>query len=138
MSTSQEPNTNSSESSPDYKAQLDDLATKARQPPQSTEGDEDNKPEGTGAVIVDKGKQLLSLPLCVTSRMTADWHAVSQIIPAVKKVLGGGDDEQQQHDSAPKTEKAPSGPPDRPVHDDHIAEFLRDQHKSIEITNVDE
>lgn len=58
MSTSQEPNTNSSESSPDYKAQLDDLATKARQPPQSPE---ENKPEGTGAVIVDKGTPLLSL-----------------------------------------------------------------------------
>lgn len=64
---------------------------------------------------------------------------MSQIIPAVKKVLGRGDDDeaqQQQRDSA--AEKAPSGPPDRPVHDEHISEFLRDQHKSIEITNVDE
>ncbi|KAK0752050.1 hypothetical protein B0T18DRAFT_426597 [Schizothecium vesticola] len=101
----------------DYKAQLDDLATKPRQPPQSTEGQEDNnKPEGTGAVIVDK---------------------VSQIIPAVKKVLGrGGDEAQQQRDTAP--DKPPSGPPDRPAHDPHIAEFLRDQHKSIEITSVEE
>jgi hypothetical protein len=67
-----------------------------------------------------------------------DWHAVSQIIPAVKKVLGRGDDEaqQQQHGTAP--DKTPSGPPDRPAHDPHIAEFLRDQHKSIEITSVEE
>lgn len=62
MTTPQEPNTNSS--SPDYKAQLDDLAVKARQPPQSPE---ENKPEGTGAVIVDKGKPppLPSLPGCL-------------------------------------------------------------------------
>lgn len=75
MSTSQEPNTNCSESSPDYKSQLDDLAIKARQPPQSPE---ENKPEGTGAVIVDKGKPLpsrLSLARWVTHilhGMTAD------------------------------------------------------------------
>ncbi|KAK1829678.1 hypothetical protein QBC39DRAFT_356186 [Podospora conica] len=116
MSTPQEPTTTSSSSSVDYKAQLDELATKAREPPQSTESQEEKKPEGTGAVIVEK---------------------VSQIIPAVKKVLGGGgDDEQQQRDNAtPEKTAAPSGPPDRPVHDPHIAEFLRDQHKSIELTD---
>jgi hypothetical protein len=34
--------------------------------------------------------------------------------------------------------KNPPGPPDRPVHDTQIEEFIRDQHRSKEVVGIEE
>ena len=64
-------------------------------------------------------------------------YTVSQIIPAVKKVLG-----REEHGASPAPEEpthaGAGGPPNRPDHDTQIAEFIREQHKSKEITGLEE
>ncbi|KAI6362552.1 hypothetical protein MCOR25_006187 [Pyricularia grisea] len=52
---------------------------------------------------------------------------VAQYIPVVGKLLGGEKNEVKKPDPAP--EQIP-GPPERPVHDIQIEEFVRDQHRS--------
>ncbi|OTA99200.1 hypothetical protein M426DRAFT_325344 [Hypoxylon sp. CI-4A] len=51
---------------------------------------------------------------------------VVEYIPAAAKIIGTGN--QQQSEPAPS--QPVSGPPDRPHHDGHIEEFVRDQHRS--------
>ncbi|KAI1422978.1 hypothetical protein F5Y12DRAFT_716756 [Xylaria sp. FL1777] len=49
---------------------------------------------------------------------------VAEYIPAASRTKNG----QEQHEAPPSRELA--GPPDRPEHDGHIAEFVRQQHRS--------
>ncbi|KAI1404511.1 hypothetical protein F4819DRAFT_107931 [Hypoxylon fuscum] len=51
---------------------------------------------------------------------------VVQYIPVAAKVLGTENPEQ----SKTTPSKHISGPPERPLHDQHIEEFVRDQHRS--------
>ncbi|KAI1170129.1 hypothetical protein F4777DRAFT_137274 [Nemania sp. FL0916] len=46
---------------------------------------------------------------------------------AASKLLGVGLSQEQQDKTSPKDL---AGPPNRPEHDDHIAEFVREQHRS--------
>lgn len=52
---------------------------------------------------------------------------VSQYVPAVGKALG---QEQKKNTPAQSLEPKVPGPPERPVHDVQIEEFVRDQHRS--------
>ncbi|KAM0285202.1 hypothetical protein ACHAQH_001633 [Verticillium albo-atrum] len=52
---------------------------------------------------------------------------VVEYIPAAAKVLGDPKAEKEQEE---KVNENPPGPPERPIHDDKIEEFLRGQHKS--------
>ncbi|KEY73290.1 hypothetical protein S7711_01409 [Stachybotrys chartarum IBT 7711] len=49
---------------------------------------------------------------------------ITEYIPGAAKILGGSGEE--KHESKPQ----PPGPPERPVHDPNIEEFVRDQHRS--------
>ncbi|KAI0139352.1 hypothetical protein GGR57DRAFT_509587 [Xylariaceae sp. FL1272] len=52
---------------------------------------------------------------------------VAEYVPGGSKLLGTkGDQEQSRQPSSDYT----TGPPERPDHDEHIAEFVRDQHRS--------
>lgn len=53
---------------------------------------------------------------------------VAEYVPAVSKLIGPGKDDQAQREDTPQ--KDLSGPPNRPEHDEHIAEFVREQHRS--------
>ena len=53
-------------------------------------------------------------------------ETVKQYIPSVATILGGQD--QEAENTAGNL--PPSGPPERPHHDVHIEEFVREQHKS--------
>ncbi|KAH8166046.1 hypothetical protein CIB48_g2221 [Xylaria polymorpha] len=53
---------------------------------------------------------------------------VAEYVPAASGLLGTEDNNQGQHEQTPP--KGLSGPPHRPEHDDHIAEFVREQHRS--------
>ncbi|RDA90052.1 hypothetical protein CP533_2384 [Ophiocordyceps camponoti-saundersi (nom. inval.)] len=60
---------------------------------------------------------------------------ITEYIPAAAKVLGDQQQQQQEvEEEAAAPTKAQSGPPNRPVHDDKIEEFVRDQHRSKEET----
>ncbi|KAM0347939.1 hypothetical protein ACHAPU_004438 [Fusarium lateritium] len=48
---------------------------------------------------------------------------ITEYVPAAAKILPG-------RQSPPKEEDKPSGPPERPHHDDQIEDFVRDQHRS--------
>ncbi|KAI0491200.1 hypothetical protein F4859DRAFT_460673 [Xylaria cf. heliscus] len=52
---------------------------------------------------------------------------VAEYVPAASKLLGI-ENNQGQHEKTPP--KDLPGPPYRPEHDDHIAEFVREQHRS--------
>ncbi|KAI0552557.1 hypothetical protein F4679DRAFT_534556 [Xylaria curta] len=53
---------------------------------------------------------------------------VADYIPGASKLLGTEKNNQEQHEKTPPTD--PASPPVRPDHDDHIAEFVREQHRS--------
>lgn len=58
---------------------------------------------------------------------------MSQYVPAVGNMLG------KKESPEPLPEKKPnSGPPNRPEHDTQIEEFVRDQHRSTPIQNLEE
>lgn len=59
---------------------------------------------------------------------------MSQYVPAVGNMLGK---KEQSPDAVPE-KKAIPGPPNRPEHDTQIEEFVRDQHKSTPIQNLEE
>ena len=115
MSTPQPP-TNEDSNTVDYKTRLDEAASSPNENFQQAPS-QDDKPEGTGAVIVDK---------------------VSHIVPAVKKVLGREDTSSNPPPQSQGATKQPEGPPNRPHHDPQIEEFIRDQHKSVELGSLDE
>ncbi|KAM0324092.1 hypothetical protein ACHAQA_008282 [Verticillium albo-atrum] len=52
---------------------------------------------------------------------------VVEYVPAAAKILG---DPKAEKDQAEKINEGTPGPPERPIHDDKIEEFLRGQHKS--------
>jgi hypothetical protein len=54
---------------------------------------------------------------------------VAEYVPAASKLLGTDKNyKQDQHQHQPSTDLL--GPPNRPEHDHHIAEFVREQHRS--------
>ncbi|KAJ3566758.1 hypothetical protein NPX13_g7017 [Xylaria arbuscula] len=107
-----------SESSPDsqstqppYKDQLTAAARAARHPPSAS-------PDNTSSPgLLEK---------------------VADYIPGAAKVLGTGTEknDQAQHEAA--LPKPTSSTPSRPEHDDHIAEFVRDQHRSKRVEGANE
>lgn len=84
-----------------FKEKLDKAAIEARQPPE-------DKPENQSFVapIIEK---------------------VTELIPQAKEYLG---DPKKDAEQAEKEKTPPGGPPERPTHDMHIEEFVRDQHRS--------
>ncbi|KAK1760861.1 hypothetical protein QBC47DRAFT_356004 [Echria macrotheca] len=99
----------------DYKTRLDQAATKARsRSPDAPTQESGSGSGGLGETIVEK---------------------VSQYIPAAGKVLGKH--EKEEHVPEQQTTSKP-GPPNRPDHDPQIEEFVRDQHRSMPITSLDE
>ncbi|TRX92988.1 hypothetical protein FHL15_006126 [Xylaria flabelliformis] len=54
---------------------------------------------------------------------------VADYVPGASKLLGTEKNNQEQHEKKPPS-KDPAIPPLRPDHDDHIAEFVREQHRS--------
>ncbi|KAF3770886.1 hypothetical protein M406DRAFT_245147 [Cryphonectria parasitica EP155] len=92
---------NEDNATPTYKDQLDGAAHKVKFP------DQGNSSEGGGVVdqVVEK---------------------VSQYVPAAAKVLG----KQEGESATSEAEAKVPGPPERPVHDVQIEEFVRDQHRS--------
>ncbi|KAI1750123.1 hypothetical protein F4782DRAFT_263088 [Xylaria castorea] len=85
---------------PTFKERLDEVAREARQPTSS--GDKSNSPS-----LIEK---------------------VADYVPGASKLLGTEKNNQEQHEKTPSED--PASPPFRPVHDDHIAEFVREQHRS--------
>ncbi|KAI0969780.1 hypothetical protein F4678DRAFT_438156 [Xylaria arbuscula] len=55
---------------------------------------------------------------------------VAEYVPAASKLLGVDKDKNDQDQSQEVPPKDLTGPPHRPLHDDHIAEFIREQHRS--------
>ncbi|KAI1283680.1 hypothetical protein F5Y07DRAFT_159342 [Xylaria sp. FL0933] len=55
---------------------------------------------------------------------------VAEYVPAASKLLGTGKTENNQEQQGNLPPKDPTGPPHRPEHDDHIAEFVREQYRS--------
>ncbi|KAI0197375.1 hypothetical protein EV127DRAFT_465967 [Xylaria flabelliformis] len=53
---------------------------------------------------------------------------VADYVPGASKLLGTEKNNQEQPEKTPS--KDPAIPPLRPDHDDHIAEFVREQHRS--------
>ncbi|KAL2256320.1 hypothetical protein VTK26DRAFT_1853 [Humicola hyalothermophila] len=89
---------------PDYKAKLDEAASRAKSPP--TE-DQDS-----------------------TTRFK---DKVAQYAPApISKMLGASQAEGPDPSPPPESREIP-GPPDRPIHDTQIAEFIKDQHRSKDL-----
>lgn len=84
-----------------FKEKLDKAADEARQPPED-ENDSLMKP------IIEK---------------------VVEYIPAATSVLGDPKKEEEERQAA-MIKPAPGGPPERPIHDHNIEEFVRDQHRS--------
>ncbi|KAF4963529.1 hypothetical protein FSARC_8466 [Fusarium sarcochroum] len=54
---------------------------------------------------------------------------ITEYVPAAAKILPGSQ-------SPPKEEDKPSGPPERPHHDDKIEDFVRDQHRSQGVDGI--
>lgn len=98
-----------------YKEQLDKAA-------QNTRDAENEQPPNP---VIEKSKETSSKTLTTEYRLLADTLlTVTEYIPAAAKILPTG------NKSPPKEEVKPSGPPERPAHDDKIEEFVRDQHRS--------
>jgi len=59
-------------------------------------------------------------------------------VPAIaSKVLGTAQQKQEDVNAADaSSQKDLSGPPNRPEHDEHIAEFVREQYHSKKVDNV--
>ncbi|KAI0810465.1 hypothetical protein GGR55DRAFT_678427 [Xylaria sp. FL0064] len=55
---------------------------------------------------------------------------VTEYVPAASKLFGTGKAENNQVQQEDLPPKDPTGPPHRPEHDDHIAEFVREQYRS--------
>ncbi|KAM0237359.1 hypothetical protein ACHAP5_009085 [Fusarium lateritium] len=54
---------------------------------------------------------------------------ITEYVPAAAKILPA-------RQSPPKEEDKPSGPPERPHHDDKIEDFVRDQHRSQGVDGI--
>ncbi|KAF5001384.1 hypothetical protein FGRMN_1080 [Fusarium graminum] len=54
---------------------------------------------------------------------------ITEYVPAAAKILPA-------RQSPPKEEDKPSGPPERPHHDDQIEDFVRDQHRSQGVDGI--
>ncbi|KAI0407355.1 hypothetical protein F4802DRAFT_553383 [Xylaria palmicola] len=106
MSSAAPPSNSGSEQSP-LKARLDAAAREARQPPNNHE--KSNSPN----LIKEK---------------------VVEYVPGASTLLGTDKNNNNNRERRRPEEEMPprdlSGPPNRPEHDDHIAEFVRDQHRS--------
>ncbi|KAI8952702.1 hypothetical protein F4801DRAFT_540001 [Xylaria longipes] len=85
---------------PTFKERLDEVAREARQPTSSRENS--NSPS-----LIEK---------------------VAGYVPGASKILGTEKKSQEQHEKPPPNDV--SSPPFRPDHDEHIAEFVREQHRS--------
>ncbi|KAI0865655.1 hypothetical protein F4860DRAFT_459933 [Xylaria cubensis] len=59
---------------------------------------------------------------------------VADYVPGASKLLGTEKNNQEQHEKTPP--KDPAIPPVRPDHDDNIAEFVRQQHRSKNLTGA--
>ncbi|KAJ1328996.1 hypothetical protein MN608_05727 [Microdochium nivale] len=55
---------------------------------------------------------------------------VTEYVPAVGKLLGKTSSSDPNDSSSDSAAVAPDVPPRRPDHDEHIEEFVRDQHRS--------
>ncbi|KAK4127540.1 hypothetical protein N657DRAFT_687792 [Parathielavia appendiculata] len=99
-------NKKSQSNGPDYKAMLDEAASRKESPPH----EEEQSPS-----IIDK---------------------VSQYVPAVGKVLGKQEKKLEGGPSSADTNKP--GPPDRPIHDTQIEEFIKGQHQSKKVVGIEE
>jgi len=73
------------------------------------------------------------------SSLTSTYKKVSHYVPAVKKVLRGSENAEEKEPSrSAEAVRKNMGPPNRPEHDPQIGEFIRDQHKSIPVTDLEE
>ncbi|KAK3325867.1 hypothetical protein B0H66DRAFT_600004 [Apodospora peruviana] len=93
-----------------YKVMLDEAATKGRHPHGTYEENTENQSTG----IVDKVAQYMP-------------ESIS------KKILGQHEKPGEDQASKAPTAVDESVPPKRPEHDEHIEEFVRDQHRSKEL-----
>ncbi|KAK4044774.1 hypothetical protein C8A01DRAFT_42393 [Parachaetomium inaequale] len=59
---------------------------------------------------------------------------VSQYVPTVGRMLGN----QETDERAPSPAKNAPGPPDRPMNDTQIEEFIKDQHRSKRVVGIEE
>ncbi|KAH6686261.1 hypothetical protein F5X68DRAFT_240555 [Plectosphaerella plurivora] len=85
-----------------FKEKLDKAADEARQPSDDGENDSFMKP------IIEK---------------------VTEYIPAATSILGDPKKEEEERQAA-ITKPTPGGPPERPIHDHNIEQFVKDQHRS--------
>lgn len=105
-----------------FKEQLDKAAIEAREPPEDKLGNGSlMKP------IIEKGAAPRHPHSC---RTPTNWLKVTEYIPSATKVLGDPNAKQDEEQVTKKGEGAPEGPPERPIHDHKIEEFVRDQHRS--------
>jgi len=108
---SSESNIGTQDQGVDFKRQLDEASIRSRQPQKQ---EEEDTSETIAEAIVDK---------------------VSQYIPAVKKVIGKPEEPEPKAETPPPSDDVA---PKRPVDDEKITQFLRDQHKSMPIDKLDE
>ncbi|KAI3323309.1 hypothetical protein HD806DRAFT_535793 [Xylariaceae sp. AK1471] len=87
-----------------FKDQLDEAARDARQP---TSSQKTSSQKSGSSSLIEK---------------------VAEYVPAASKLLGTDKNQEREAEKTPS--KDLSGPPNRPEHDDHIAEFVREQHRS--------
>lgn len=55
-------------------------------------------------------------------------QTINEYTPALGKMLGV--DQKEEKKKPEERQNKPDGPPDRPVHDEQVKEFVRDQHRS--------
>jgi hypothetical protein len=106
----------------DYKAKLDELASRAKSPP---------KVEGKTTSIVEKGTLSRT---SINIRTGSNGPLVSEYIPVVGRVLGNN--EPAKHEPTPAGDQIP-GPPHRPIHDKQIEEFIKEQHHSKKVIEIE-
>lgn len=128
MSSSKQAPAKGSEQQPTFKEQLDQAAHEARHPR--------GKSEEAQPSLVEKGKfhgychpsasiwSYIWRKECKLGLIRPPDKKVTEYIPAAAKILGTDKTEEKT------PAKDISGPPERPKHDGHIEEFVRDQHRS--------
>ncbi|GAW12762.1 hypothetical protein ANO14919_021330 [Xylariales sp. No.14919] len=83
-----------------FKDRLDEAARESRRPT-------NNRAESSSPSLIEK---------------------VAEYVPAASGLLGANKNNQEKREEALPSDVP--GPPNRPEHDDHIAEFVREQHRS--------
>ncbi|KAI0398278.1 hypothetical protein F5Y17DRAFT_411723 [Xylariaceae sp. FL0594] len=116
--SSQPATANSNVQEKTFKQRLDEAAREARLPPS-------NKNENGEQQTTLLGKVTEAVPAIASKVLGSISHEEEQEEGAKNTRTGAGTEAKGEEERDPL-----SGKPNRPEHDDHIAEFLREQHRS--------